>query len=365
MKFYDILQLDPMVVKSMAKKAETPAEKRRLWAGMIIRSLLIVVAAVIFISTLTALFGAANTPMAVAIFCMILCLRFVGFGYRIVESIGALAVIFALLTFAPAIAQMLPVAALLPFHLVVYLAIVLMTSRRPEFGNVGLFNFSYIYLTGNPVSGADLKMRAALAALGFVLCAAIMIHKHRHTDADTTLGDVLRSFNVREALGFWQFRMALGMAAVLTAGRLFGVERAMWMAFACAALLSTYPYAHIERKKSFDRLIGVVVGCAAYAVLAMIIPASLNSLLAPIGGFALGLCVNYRAKTACNCFGALTIAQGIYGVQAAALLRVWDAFLGVLFAALFMVAYHVIAHRVARVVPRRACCSPAPEAGQE
>lgn len=347
--FYDILQLDPMVIKLMAARAENDRERLRLYAGMVVRSLLIVLSAVAFIGGLTAVFGSENTPMAVVIFCIALCVRFVGFGYRIDDTAIALAIVFAVLTFAPAVALALPSALLLPFHLVVYFTVLVMTCRRPQYGNAGLFNFSYIYLMANPATGDALTGRCGLAVVGFLLCAGIMVRKHRGADGETRLLDVARGFSLHDATGFWQFRMALGMAVALSVGDLLGVERAMWMAFACAALLSTYPYSHVEREKSVDRVVGAIGGSAAYALLASVLPSGLQSLLPPLGGFVLGLSASYRFKTASNCFGALAIAQGLYGIQGAALLRVADTFAGVLLAGLFMVAYHVVAQKMGRL----------------
>lgn len=51
---------------------------------------------------------------------------------------------------------------------------------------------------------------------------------------------------------------------------------------------------------------------------------------------------DYRLKTACNCLGALVLAQGIYGVPIAATLRVWDTLLGVVLACAIMFVFHRI-----------------------
>ena len=66
-KFYDALQLDPSILKRRIAACETKKEKNFYRAAMAVRSALIVAFAILFISLLSGLFGADNTPMAVAL----------------------------------------------------------------------------------------------------------------------------------------------------------------------------------------------------------------------------------------------------------------------------------------------------------
>lgn len=77
MKFYDALQLDPAILKRKIAACDTKQEKARYWVAMAVRSALIVAFAIVFISLLSGVFGADNTPLAVALFCMMLGIRFV------------------------------------------------------------------------------------------------------------------------------------------------------------------------------------------------------------------------------------------------------------------------------------------------
>ena len=79
MKFYDALQMDPAILKGQIAACDTKQEKAYYWFAMAMRSALIVAFAVLFISLLSGLFGADNTPLAVALFCMMLGIRFVNF----------------------------------------------------------------------------------------------------------------------------------------------------------------------------------------------------------------------------------------------------------------------------------------------
>ena len=71
--------------------------------------------------------------------------------------------------------------------------------------------------------------------------------------------------------------------------------------------------------------------------------------MGPLGGLCLGFCTDYRYKTAMNCFGALMLGTGIYGLQGAVILRFVDTCLGVVFALVFAALFHQLA--AARLLP--------------
>lgn len=95
--FYQLIQLDPSMIRRMMGQTEDREERRRLRIAMITRSALIVVFAILFIGLMTSLFGAENSSMAVSIFCILLASRFVGFGYRISDSLFSMALCFLVL----------------------------------------------------------------------------------------------------------------------------------------------------------------------------------------------------------------------------------------------------------------------------
>lgn len=194
MKFYDALQMDPSVLKRKIASCDTKHDRAYYWTAIAVRSVLIVGFAIIFISLLSGIFGSDNTPLAVALFCMMLGIRFVNFEYCIGDSLAALAAVLAILVLAPSAAALLPPFFLIPLHFAAFFALLYMTTQRPEMGNGGLYSFAYIYLTGNPV---------------------------------------------------------------------FGVERFMWMGFACASLLSEYPYSGSTLVRFRHRIVGAVAGSFA------------------------------------------------------------------------------------------------------
>ena len=343
MTFYDALQMDPAVLKGKISVCSTQREKLYYWMAMAVRSVLIVAFAIVFISLLSGVFGSDNTPLAVVLFCMMLGIRFVNFEYCIRDSLATLAIVLAILVLSPCAAVLLPPMFLIPLHFFAFFALLYMTTQRPEMGNGGLYSFAYIYLTGNPVVGDALIRRGCMALTGYLICGAILLAKHRHQHKTTRFHHVLRRFDLRAPVYLWQLRMALGVSLVMTAGQVFGVERFMWMGFACASLLSEYPYSGNTVVRFRQRIVGAVAGSCAFFVIYQIIPEAFHPLMGPLGGLCLGFCTDYRYKTAMNCFGALMLGTGIYGIQGAVILRIADTILGVTFGFVFAAAFHRLA----------------------
>ena len=349
MKFYDALQLDPSILKRKIAASNARREKTYYWLAIAVRSVLIVAFAIVFISLLSGVFGADNTPLAVALFCMMLGIRFVNFEYCIGDSLVTLAAVLAILVLVPSAAAVLPPVLLIPLHFAAFFALLCMTTQRPEMGNGGLYSFAYIYLTGNPVMGEALVRRGLLALVGYLICGAILFAKHRDQHRATRFHHVVRRFDLSVPVHLWQLRMALGVSLVLSAGQTFGVERFMWMGFACASLLSEYPYSGNTFTRFWQRIVGAVAGTCGFFVLYLLTPEAFHEWMGPLGGLCLGFCTDYRYKTAMNCFGALMLGAGIYGHQGAVVLRIVDTLLGVTFGLAFAAIFHRLA--AVRVLP--------------
>ena len=342
MKFYDALQMDPSILKRKIVACETLQEKNYYWLAITVRSVLIVAFAIVFISLLSGIFGADNTAMAVALFCIMLGLRFVNFKYCVGDSLFTLAIALAILVLAPSAAAVIPLVGLIPLHFAAFFGLLYITTQRPELGNGGLYSFAYVYLTGNPVSGEALVRRGMLALVGYLICGAILFAKHRELHKKIRFHHVVRKFSLSNPVHLWQLRMALGVSLALSAGQIWGMERFMWIGFACASLLSQYPYSHDTTLRFRQRIVGAVAGSCLFFILYQLTPEALHSLLGPLGGLCLGFCTDYRYKTAMNCFGALMLGAGIYGVQQAVLLRIVNTFLGVAFGLLFALLFHKV-----------------------
>ncbi len=343
MRFYDALQLDPSILKQKIRTAELPKERQKLMVAMATRSILIVLFAVVMISPVATVFGPENSAMAVAMFCILLGIRFVDFGYCIQDSLLNLAVAFLLLLIAPAAAANVNPFFAVIIHVSAFFIILYMTSDRPEMGNAGLYTFAYIYLSGNPVTGTLLWKRGLLTLVGYILCAAILFVKHRKKNQNVRFWDMVTQFSLSNRKTLWQLQLALGVGLLLTLGTFLNLQRMMWAAFACGSILGCYSASAAQVKQRFvQRLAGTVAGSLVFFLVYQIMPVALRPLLGPLGGLCLGFCTDYRFKTACNCIGALFMATGLYGLQQSILLRVMNNVVGLAFGFVFWVLYQKV-----------------------
>lgn len=344
MKFYDMLQLDPGTVKNLMRESADKTEKLKLGAGMVLRAVLLAVFAIVFISVLSFAFGSENTPMAVVIFCILLCVRFVDFGYCIRDELVTLSLVFFLLLISPAAAYS---AAPLPgffINLVSFFMILFLTCDKPEMGNGGLFSFAYIYLSGNPVYGQTFVQRFYLTITGILICGSIFYIKHRNKNKHIRILEKIKQIEPASLKYQWMLRMAIGVSAVLSLSIALHIERFIWVGLACGSLLSEYSQnAGIQnqriKKKLVQRLTGVLEGAVLFYAVYRLLPDELHGIIGPLGGICLGFCVDYKYKTAMNCLGALMAASPLYGLSSSIFLRIANTMIGILFAVSFYYLY--------------------------
>lgn len=348
MQFYDALQLDPSVLKGKIKSAETKEEARKLKIALAVRALLLVSFSVVFIAPLSSVFGSENSPMGVALLCIILSVRFVDFGYCVKDSLRNLGLTFLILLICPVISANVNPFISVFINFLSLFSIIAMTSDQPEMGNGGLYAFAYILLTANPVSGELFLKRAGLALLGYIICAAIFYGKHREKNEEIRFRHLADSFHLSNKKCQWQLQLSLGVSLLLLFGNIIHIERVMWAGFACASLLSCYSVASCEeqiseaKSKFVNRIIGVVIGSSLFALFFSIVPEEFQWVFGPLGGICLGFCTKYRYKTAMNCFGALLLATSIYGLHDSVILRIINNFIGAAFGYGFFVIYKKI-----------------------
>ena len=306
MSFYGLMQLGVPQLKGLLRQA-AGAERRRLLLALLARDAACVGFAVVFISALTALFGGANSPAAVVIFCLLLSCRFVHYNYRMADTLRNMAAAFALLTLGPALAPLGGPLLHLLLNLFCIGVLLLITADQPELGNASLYLFSYLFLYGNPVSGRSLALRGLEMLLGFALCAAVLYHNHR--------GRTL---------------------AVLT-GELLGLPRIMWVGFSCSSILTAYGSHPVRR--AAGRVGGVLGGSLLFCLLYQLCPPALHGGLGILSGLCLGLCASYGFCTVFNCLGALLTASALFGPGPAAAIRVCNNVLGSLFGLFFALVW--------------------------
>ena len=81
-------------------------------------------------------------------------------------------------------------------------------------------------------------------------------------------------------------------------------------------------------------------------VLYIVLPKSMYPYIGIIGGIGVGYSAGYAWQTVFNTFGALAIAEKLYGLKGAVGLRVAQNVFGVVFALLFCAAFYWVMERV-------------------
>ncbi|MFR1756915.1 MAG: FUSC family protein [Thomasclavelia spiroformis] len=333
MKFYNTLQLDPIILKKYIKEAQTTKEKKYYLFAIIIRALLLVAFSIIYISILTTFFGQKNSSMAVVLFCALLSIRFVDFGYKIAHSLISLAIIFIILLISPLLMQNISPFLGLIVNFFSILTILVLSCKKPEMGNGGLYIFGYVFLSGTQIGTAVFYQRAQMTFIGYLTLASVLYIKHRHKHKNISLSHVLNSFNIYNQKNQWQIQIAFTMSTLFFIGNFLNLNHFMWIGFACSSLLTSYPINIHDRL--INRALGVFIGSFLFAIITPIIPHSFTTLYGPISGLCLGFSSSYRSKTIFNCFGALLMASSIYGIKEAIYLRIVNNLIGLIFGYIF------------------------------
>ena len=218
MNFYQAMQLDVSVCKGKIRNAANPSERHKLIAALIVKDILCVLFAVVFISILNFLFGDENSSAAVVIFCILLTVRFVDFGYCLRSSLINFFIVFVLLTFSPCIAQSVNPAWGFLINFLSIGFIVISACHEPLYGGAGLYLFAYMFLYGNPVGGHLLVLRVFEMLLGCLLCGIIFYINHRKKDYGKTFSQIVKDFSLFDPLGKWQFQVTLGLSLGILVG---------------------------------------------------------------------------------------------------------------------------------------------------
>lgn len=336
MSTYELMQLDVGQLKKLIREKEGK-EKRRHIGALLLKDVLCVLLAVTFIVGCSVVFGKENSPVGVAIFCLVLSMRFVHYEYCKKDTVLNMGIIFLILTFGTFAASFSKPLLQLVIHVVCLGSIMLMVSDQPRSGNALIYFFSYILLFGNPVTGKALALRAAQMGLGYFLCLLVLHRNHKNGLPKRRFREVLQNYHFSDPDCQWRLRSVLGVSVAMCIGSLLGLERVMWIGITCNAALTAY--GTIPHKRMGQRMVGMVAGCVLFVLLCMVCPPELRGFFGIISGLCLGVCARYDWQSMYNAFGGLIAANVLFTATTAIELRVvtnvLGAVLGIVIAFLF------------------------------
>ena len=344
--FYQLLQMDARGLWAAIHAAPASRDKARLGFAMALRSILLVAFAILFIGVLTQLFGQNNTGLIVAGFCILLGIKHVPYGFHAADSVIALGLVIGAMILSGTITLVGNSLLSLITNFILVTLILVFVANDPPMGNAGLYIFGYLFVSQTPVTGADLTSRCILGLIIWIICSAVLVHKHHSKFSDIRLRDLIEDFSLKNPTSIWQLRLAVGVACVLLIGDLLGIPRGVWLGYACMSVL--LPYGEEKGsslKRAGLRLSGVVIGSTLFYLFSWFVPTEYRFLFGPLAGICIGFSNKYIVDSALNCFGALLLAESVYGMGGSAILRIWDNLLGVVFAVIFTALFSYLADR--------------------
>lgn len=131
MHFYQLLQLDPLTLKQKIHDVDNKKQKLQLIACLFIRAILLVSFAIFWISSLNFIFGKDTSSFSLILFCILLTLRFVPFGYRVGHSLVGLGIVFIILWLAPFISLIAYPFIQFILHFICLLLLFFITGKEP------------------------------------------------------------------------------------------------------------------------------------------------------------------------------------------------------------------------------------------
>ncbi|MCQ4636929.1 FUSC family protein [Anaerovorax odorimutans] len=337
MKFYDVMQLNAADTKRLLRETQAKREKRIYKCAFVLKNILCIFFCMAVVVSFSLIFGQENSIPGVIVLIAILTIRKADLDIDSRHGLVVIPILFAILAAGPHLAGLVGPAAALGINLVSILSILVLSCHNIYLYNHATFVLGYLMLMGYDVSG-DAYIRRVLALMtGAVLVSIVFYINHRKKEFPQGIGGLFRDFFTLNERTRWQIKMALGLSLGMFIASLLGIPRVMWMGFACMSLLPPVQETVPSRVK--QRIIGVIGGCALFAVLYQILPGDPGAYMGILGGLAVGFSGTYSWQTVFNCLGALSMAVGIFGLPGAIALRIINNFLGALYSFCFHKLY--------------------------
>ncbi|KRN93952.1 FUSC family protein [Pediococcus stilesii] len=326
MGLYGLMQLSPGLLREKISHADGQDRKRLIWA-LIIRDGALLAFAIVYIACFSILFGPASSYVGVGSFCILLSSRAVSYEYDIKAELLALIVSLSLMGINSVLVPVLSVFEVFVLNLVSLFLIIRLTTAKPLYGNGGVYTFSYVLITGIPVTGTEIGHRMAAIGLAMILCGLVFWHNQRQKNRDVKISEVVKIKSMHDPILRWQIRLVVGVSTAILIGQLLNVNRTMWLGFAAMSIL--LPQNNQLRERASLRLGGVIIGSIMFALILSVTPIKWFFLVAPIAGLGLGLTPNYFMASIFNCFGALSMAYTLFGLIPAVFLRIFNNGIGI------------------------------------
>ena len=238
--------------------------------------------------------------------------------------------IFGILMAAPRIANMLSPLPAFAVNAVAILLLMTLGCHNVIMSNQSTFILGYLLLYGYDVTGHDYTLRIYGLLAGAVICSLVFYKNHRNRTFRRGFLHLFKEFHLFSTRSNWYLRLSIGISTAMLIGELANMPRVMWIGIATMSVLLPFSKDmkyRVQRRGPFN-----ILGCMIFLLLHMILPDSIFKWIGLIGGVGVGYSAGYAWQTVFNTFGALYIAESMFGLKTAIILRIVANVFGSLYA---------------------------------
>ncbi len=375
MSFYQAMQLGANNLKPLIKDTEDKKLKKKYMTALVLKNILCLLFCMIVVTSFGKIFGNENSVVGVVTVIALLTYRLSNLDFDVKQSTFTIFGIFCIFMVGPYLASIssvvgvVTVIALLTYRLsnldfdvkqstftifgifcifmvgpylasisipvlrfiinfVSIMAIVILSCYNVNLSNQSIFVLSYLLLYGYQINDVAVYVNRVFALLvGGTIVSVIFYIKQRNTKFENTFSDIIKGVNLNNERTKWQLKFTLGVCSAMLIGDFLNLEKTMWVGFACMSILQpTQEKIDFRLKNRFPFMI---VGCIVYFILCLVVPMEYRSFIGILGGIMVGFSATYQWQTVFNCFGALTSAVPVLGLEGVVPME-YRSFIGIL-----------------------------------
>ena len=329
MNFYQQLQLSSIGSKQWIKSTDDLKEKRNRILIYNFKVYLVVAFCFAVVTLYSMIFGSQNSVVGVLVLLVLMILRQVDFGIDTKHSI-AVSFMIGILAAGPRLANTVSAGWTFLIHFVCIMAILILSCHNVIMSNQSTFILGYLLLYGYDVTGHDYTLRIYGLLAGAVICSLVFYKNHRNRTFRRGFLHLFKEFHLFSTRSNWYLRLSIGISTAMLIGELANMPRVMWIGIATMSVLLPFSKDmkyRVQRRGPFN-----ILGCMIFLLLHMILPDSIFKWIGLIGGVGVGYSAGYAWQTVFNTFGALYIAESMFGLKTAIILRIVANVFGSLYA---------------------------------
>lgn len=282
----------------------------------LLSKLMLLLLILVFVMSFSARFGSVNMLMGVAVITGILMFWHMDIGIRTTQASLLIATVFVGIGAFTFISSVHPLLGFI-IHIVSIFVMMMLFSEKIEYKAFLPFMLCYVFAQGNPVVESELGSRLYGLLMGGLLTGIVYYFRHRNKDDHhyPTIWRVLQHMDVHSVRFDYAVKMALGVSIGMLLGDLLHVERGMWICLTIFSILQ--PQHGHSKERAKHRLMGNVIGAAAFIVLFVMLPPQFSVMITLILSYIYMFVVDYRIQMVFVTINALNASLVLfdYGVS--------------------------------------------------